>query len=196
MNHQLANIVIIDRLSNELPAGLRYHSYIHTLTVYEAVKVIAKAEGVKGDEKNLLLTAAAYHDCGFLRSYFDHEIHGCEIAREMLPEFGYQKADIERISAMIMATKVPQEPKDHLARILCDADLDYLGGDDYDEIAGGLYQEFLLNGVMLDEAKWLDTQIKFLEIHEYWTDFSKIHRRPKKLLTLAKLKSKKEFEGQ
>ncbi|MDA0973125.1 MAG: hypothetical protein O2867_05255 [Bacteroidetes bacterium] len=40
-----------------------------------------------------------------------------------------------------MATKVPQEPKDHLARILCDADLDYLGGDDYDEIAGGLYQE-------------------------------------------------------
>jgi predicted metal-dependent HD superfamily phosphohydrolase len=196
MNPQLANILIIDRLSNELHENLKYHSYIHTLKVYEAVKVISKAEGVKGDEKSLLLTAAAYHDCGFLRSYFDHEFHGCEIAKEMLPEFGYGKEDIKKVCEMIEATKVPQQPKDHLARILCDADLDYLGGDEYDEIADGLYREFLLNGIMIDEEKWLDTQIKFLETHEYWTDFSRINRNPRKLITLAKLKSRKEFEGE
>ena len=76
----------------------------------------------------------------------DHEAAGCVIARETLPEFGFDKKSIARIEEMIMATKVPQQPTTQLARILCDADLDYLGGMEYTEISTTLYQELSENG--------------------------------------------------
>ena len=38
-------------------------------------------------------------------------------------------------SQLILATKVPQKPKNKLEKIICDADLDYLGREDFDNIS-------------------------------------------------------------
>ena len=38
-----------------------------------------------------------------------------------------KKKDIEIICGIIMATKIPQRPKNYLEEIICDADLNYLG---------------------------------------------------------------------
>jgi predicted metal-dependent HD superfamily phosphohydrolase len=155
----------------------------------EAVKEIVKFEKVDDTELVLLLTAAAYHDCGFLTTYLDHEAAGCVIARETLPEFGFNSKAIARIEEMIMATKVPQQPTTRLARILCDADLDYLGGGEYTEIASRLYQELSENGFYLTEDRWLLTQIEFLNAHQFWTDFAMEHRNPAKQEVLKSLES-------
>jgi len=45
---------------------------------------------------------------------------------------------------MIMATKIPQSPKNLLEQIICDADLDYLGRERYEENSLLLLQELRL----------------------------------------------------
>jgi uncharacterized protein len=79
----------------------------------------------------LLKTACLFHDIGFTISGQDHEERGCEIAEEVLPDLNYDSDQINRIKGMIMATKIPQTPNNKLEQIICDADLDYLGRDDF-----------------------------------------------------------------
>ena len=89
---------------------------------------------------------------------------------------------------MIMATKIPQSPKNKLEKIICDADLDYLGRDDFEPISNSLYKEFLDFGFVKDHNDWMQKQVGFLESHHYFTKSSQELRQPKKTDQLIKLK--------
>jgi len=127
------------------------------------------------------------------RGDFAHEVFGQlnKFAEKELPDFGFNKEDIEIIKGMIMATKVPQKPHTLLEKIICDADLVYLGGDNYDSISTTLHKELTLNGIDLDEDQWLDMQINFLESHNYWTEYYLNRLAPNKKSVLDRLKSRK-----
>jgi uncharacterized protein len=188
MNFEAAKHHILYRLENELAKNLYYHGPHHTRDVHKAVIEIGRGEGIEGDELLLLKTAALYHDSGFLETYQNHEAAGCEIVRQKLPGFGYGKAQIEQICAMIMATRIPQDPQDHLAQILCDADLYYLGTDDFFPIGNDLFREFREYGVLSNEEEWNRIQLKFLSSHKYFTQTALHQRRPKKVIHLKFVK--------
>jgi len=187
MNHQGAIDHILHRLDTELAPHLLYHGLHHTLDVLEATRRIGNEERVSAHELELLLVAAAYHDCGFLDTYSDHELAGCAIARKALPDFGFTAADIETICVMIMATKVPQDPKSGLANILCDADLDYLGRDDFKSIGDTLFEELKYIGILQHVEAWNRIQVKFLSAHRYHTAYSKANREAAKQAHLGKV---------
>lgn len=179
---------IIQKLREELPANLTYHGLHHTLDVYQASEEIAKIEGIEGEDLLLLKTAALYHDSGFTKTYQNHEDAGCEIARESLPDFGYSAAQIEKICGMIMATRIPQTPHNHLEQIICDADLYYLGRKDFYSIGNSLFQEFLNQGIVSDEVSWNELQVKFLSSHSYFTETAINKRQAKKDKHLQEVK--------
>jgi uncharacterized protein YozE (UPF0346 family) len=195
-NHQQAIDFILDKMKSQLPANLRYHSISHTLEVISSVKFLMQKQEVSEKEKKLLLTAAAYHDSGFTQTYKNHESIGCEIAQEALPQFDFNEEDIEKIQAMILATKIPQSPKNELEKIICDADLDYFGGENYYPIAQTLFDELKLNGNNLSGEDWLKMQIGFLEMHHYWTDYGQKVLAPKKAEILKELKAQREASQQ
>jgi uncharacterized protein len=118
----------------------------------------------------LVLTAALLHDIGFLRHYRDHELHSCNFAKEILPNYGYRGGAIKKICNLIKATKIPQSPKNLLERILCDADLDYLGRTDFYDIGQTLFKEMKLLKMIDTEDDWNKLQISFLEKHTYFTE--------------------------
>lgn len=180
------------RLRAEWPVNLTYHSPAHIEDVYEAALRYARAENLTDFETQILCTAVLYHDSGFLIGTTNHESHSCDLARNELPDFGYSSLDIDVICHMIEATRIPQRPKNKMAQILCDADLDYLGRDDYFPIADTLYQELLYLKVIATEKEWLDIQIDFLEAHEYQTEFARMWRNSGKAKVLNILKIKSE----
>ena len=149
---------------------------------------IAKAEGIENERQLFLLKVAAlYHDTGFLQTYANHEQKSCEIFLRDSDDFGFSKDEKELITSLIMATKLPQTPHALLEKIICDADLDYLGRGDFFEIGEGLRKEFLKFGVINSAAEWDALQIKFLSNHHYHTITSKNLRERAKQENIAKL---------
>lgn len=189
-----AKLHIQKRLKNELPKYLYYHSTEHIKDVYNAVKQIAASEGVKGENLKLLLIAAMYHDSGFMIQAKNHEKLSCTIVKETLPDFGFPPEQIKKICGMIMATKIPQNPQNHLEEILCDADLDYLGREGFFIIGNHLFEELKTYKIVNTKRDWNLLQIGFLEQHNYFTKTAIALRKPQKdkYLTLLKEKTKSD----
>ncbi len=180
---------VIHHVLSRLSEKLTYHNVEHTSDVLEQVQRIGMEEGISEEDLLLLKIAALYHDTGFLSKYEGHEEIGCELVREDLPGFGFTEEQVDKICHLIMATRVPQRPGNKLEEIICDADLDYLGQDDFESISDSLRKEFLEFGIIHSDEEWFARQIKFLETHKYFTESSRKHRNPVKCQHLDKLKS-------
>lgn len=165
-------------LRENLPSNLFYHSPEHTDDVIRSAARIGEGEGCSPSEILLLKTAALFHDTGYLRDMREHEKRGCELATEMLAANKAGSEEIETICGLIMATKVPQVPETRLEEIICDADLDYLGRDDYFIIAENLHREFLAYEKVKSDKEWMQLQINFLQSHSYFTKYSIRNRQP------------------
>ncbi len=167
-------------LGKKLPGNLTYHGLHHTIDVLNAAMKIAEAENLSPDELKLLRIAILYHDAGFTTNYKEHENKGCEMAKKNLPAFGYSDNEIGIICGMIMATQIPQTPHTLLEKIICDADLDYLGRNDFHKISNTLFEEMKIYNNLHDEKEWNKIQKKFLENHQYYTAYGKKNREHKK----------------
>lgn len=190
MQFKEAKKFIMAKLKKELPKHLFYHSVEHIKDVYDSARVIAKAEKISKEDIDLLLTAALFHDAGFMIDQKEHERLSAELAQKYLPDFGYTPEQIRKISGMIMATKIPQSPKNLLEEILCDADLDYLGRDDFFTIGDKLFSELSMYGIINSENEWNKLQASFLEKHHYFTKTALKNRKAKKDEHLELIKSK------
>lgn len=176
------------KLKEGLSPNLYYHGVHHTIDVLAALTHISKNENIGGEQLVLLKTAALLHDSGFTETYINHEEAGCRITRQMLPDYGYSAQDIEIICGMIMATKIPQTPDNKLEEIICDADLDYLGRDDFYPISHSLFKELVFRGVLTDENEWNKIQIKFLSHHQYFTATCQNQREANKQQRIEEIK--------
>lgn len=188
MDYAGAKAYILNRLERELSPRLTYHGVHHTLDVLAVTKELARLEGVPEPDLPVLLTAALFHDSGFLINNRKHEKLGCRIVRKQLPAFDYSPEEIDRICRMIRATKIPQSPKSHLAAILCDADLDYLGRGDFYEIGQTLFEELRTYRILKTQSEWNRLQVKFLSAHEYHTTTNRQRREPVKQRYLEELR--------
>ncbi len=178
----------LERLERELPDNLYYHSLGHTRDdVAPAVERLAAIEGIEGEALLLLRTAAYFHDIGFIVQYNDHETASVQIAQEALPHFGYTEEQIEAISHMIMATRLPQSPGNRLEEILADGDLDNLGRDDFEERSQVLRAELETIGVTSSDEDWYQRQLEFIQHHRYFTDAARRLRDTKKEQNIKEL---------
>lgn len=195
INYYKAERFILSKLKKELSPKLHYHSYEHSKDVTRQAERIAIGEGITDEDLFLLKSAASYHDAGFVEQYERNEPIGARMAAEILPKFGYTEAHIERIKELIFVTQVPHKPKNNLEEIICDADLDYLGRDDFHEIADRLRIELREHGKIDSDRKWDQMQVSFLTNHRYFTKTSIETRLDKKRMNLEDIKRKLEADN-
>ncbi len=175
-------------LETGLSEKLTYHCYPHTVWVVESCLVLAKNQGIENPEDlRLLETAAWLHDAGFTRTYFNHEEKSCEIAIEILNGEGATKTEVDKVCTLIMSTRIPQSPCCLLGEILCDADLDYLGRDDFYYWSLQLKKEWENHGIIKSNEEFEERQLKFLNAHRYHTQDAQNRREPVKQLYLKEL---------
>ncbi|MFM8322788.1 MAG: cyclic nucleotide-binding domain-containing protein [Chloroflexota bacterium] len=165
-----ARSYVMGRLEQELPAEYAYHNLRHTAQdVLPAAERLAEMEGVQGEDLLLLQTAVLFHDLGFVETYANHEDLGIQIAREVLPQFGYSAAQIQLIEGIIQTTRLPQSPHTLLERIMADADLDVIGRDNFLEYNQNLRDEYRTQGRVYSDREWYASQLKFIRDHSYFT---------------------------
>lgn len=177
-------------LEEQLPKNLYYHSVEHTREVIQAVEHLSLCEGVRDEGLFLLKTAALFHDLGFTQQYEHNEPIGAAMAQKILPDFGYSELHIETVKELIFATEVPHKPVNKMQEIMCDADLDYLGTDDFEAISQKLKHELMEKGKITSDRHWDEVQVPFLENHRYFTPTAIASRGPKKEENLAAVRQR------
>lgn len=189
---------MLNRLAQDLDPTLYYHGVLHTFEdVLPAVDRICKGEGVVASDRELLLAAAIFHDAGFLERYNGNESIGARMAAEALPNEGFSSPEIERVLDLILATELReidgvmlQVPgSDNLKRILCDADLDNLGRDDFFQVSDNLRRELEERGRKMTDLDWYSRQVLFVSQHRWFTETQRRERQPKKEENLRRLRS-------
>ncbi|MDB0011288.1 hypothetical protein N9E20_00615, partial [Crocinitomicaceae bacterium] len=190
INYNKAERYITKLLEKKLSDKLHYHCIDHIQDVVNAVENLALTEDVTDEGLFLLKSAASYHDAGFIEQYDKNEPIGARLAEEILPKYGYTEENIQIIKELIYVTQIPHKPKNKLEEIICDADLDYLGRDDFHEIADRLRRELREHGKINSDRQWDEIQVQFLSNHRYFTKTAIATRRPKKLKNLEEIKER------
>jgi len=184
----------LDILHSDLPHGLHYHSIRHTLNALKNCEEYIRYFNIDRYQAKLLRIGVLLHDIGFTVSMDHHELEGAKIANELMTEFEFAKSEIKFVTQLILATELPQKPKNLMERIICDVDLDYLGRKDFYEISDLLYQELLERSEFFDKTQWNRIQIAFLENHTYHTEFARKKRQGLKEQRIDELKYMVSFQ--
>ncbi len=193
MDFDNLNKYVLNRLRSLLPEKISYHDITHTLNVEKAAMRFAKLEGIKPEEMLLLRTAVLFHDAGFVRQYLHNEDFGMQMAKSILPEFGYDQKAVDLVCRIIEVTKNSVEPETLLEKIMCDADHDYLGRPDYHSVVNKLRDEMAHFERTFDDLEWIDYQLNFLENqHVYYTETAQNLRDFGKSARIHDLKTRRE----
>lgn len=179
-----------ERLQKELPVEYKYHSLEHTEDVIQQAELIGKAESLNEHQMGVVLTAALFHDAGFIIQRKNHEQISCNIFLEYADEHALSKEIKRDVMRCIHATEIPQSPSSKMENVLCDADLDYLGRNDFEEIAELLYEELLSCKEVDSIAQWDKIQVQFLGNHKYHTAYSIKNRKDKLQENLEVIKAR------
>ncbi len=174
-------------LISSLPSHFTYHNLNHTISVVEAVDIIADKDTFSAKEREILKIAAWFHDTGFVKTYRGHEQASIDIAKTFLKKHGFAKQDILAVSACIKATKITHEPKSLMEKAIRDADVCHLACDDYFNKLSLLKEEWehVFQQKITDE-KWFTENLNFLTNHRFETPYCKNNLKQKKQKNLFK----------
>ena len=79
-----AGFFIENLFKDKLSPAFLYHNYKHTQEVVANAEILANADNLNEEEKEILLVACWFHDSGYTEDIMLHEEKSCEIAAEFL----------------------------------------------------------------------------------------------------------------
>jgi exopolyphosphatase/pppGpp-phosphohydrolase len=181
-------------LKSDLPSQLHYHGLNHTLEVLGICNQYIERSAIDPDNACLLRVGALLHDIGFTIANKNHEEESISLAGPLMDKYGFSQADHKVVEGLIRSTRVPQMPQNLLEEIICDADLDYLGREDFYVISERLFEELKAFGLVTNKMQWNKRQIEFMENHHYHTVFARENRQPRKEQRIRELKNFVAFQ--
>ncbi len=190
MNNLIAEISdYVKQIFEKFPALFLYHNLQHTVDVVNIVKDISENSGTNEEEKELLLIAAWFHDTGYPQNISHHEEKSTEIAREYLEKLNFPEVKINTVEKLILSTRMPQNPITMPEKIICDADISYIGHNDFISRIASLRNEWAqsIKKTFTDE-EWIKQNIEFIESNSFYTDYARQKFDETRKKNLARLK--------
>ncbi|MBO9152323.1 Pycsar system effector family protein [Chitinophaga sp. GCM10012297] len=175
---------------------LVYHNLAHTLQVVQAAEQISAYYRLTEADQLVVLLAAWFHDMGYLLGdRTQHEPAGAEAAKAFISQQQLPESMGQAVADCILATRIPQHPRNLLEQIVCDADLFHLGSKDFSKRNKLLRTEVeLATEQKISGADWAKSSIQFLETHTYHTAYCRTLLKQQKEENLEKLRSKLEHK--
>jgi len=176
---------------------LIYHNLQHTNGVVKAATEIANHYQLSDEDFFIVLSACWFHDTGYFEDPKNHEHKGAELAAEFLQAHGVGEDVISKVKACIMATHMPQSATTLLEQIVCDADLFHLGTDEFPEKDKLMRKEInACYNMDLSKQEWHQKTVKFLQDHQYYTEYCKLLLSEKQAKNLADVQKKIDKKGE
>lgn len=190
--------------TKELNESFVFHNVDHTLDVVKASETIASKYSLDDKDYFSLILAAWFHDTGYVRGKtFGHEEASKNYAIDFMKTHDLDEEIINKVGNCILATKMPQTPSNNIERIICDADLYHLGGNDFDVKNSLLRKEInKLQQEKMSKKEWRIKNIEFLRRHRYFTEYGQQILEPLKQKHISEIldemdkKDKKSIKNQ
>lgn len=184
-------------LRNELPDSFIYHNLSHTQRVVQNTNDLIKGENVSETDAENLLTAAWFHDTGFIKGTENHEKQSVIIASEFLKELGLTTERIKIITDIILATQMSHQPNNLLEQIIKDADCAHFGTKNFMDLSELVRFELQqTSNKTFTDNEWTQENISFLtKKHQFYTNFAFenwLQIKEKNIATLIKTSKKLE----
>lgn len=193
-----AESFVTQKLGKEIDTTYLYHNLRHTERVVKSAKELIEGEKIGDKDREKLMVAVWFHDLGYLKSHDNHEEHSCQLAREFLEKQDCPEEFITDVCSLILATKMNYEPKNHLEKIMRDADSSHFAKKSFLQTSELLREELKqLNLKDYSIEDWREENIHLLRVkHRYFSDharenWQKGKDKNIKRLVKAKNKSKK-----
>lgn len=188
---------VIALLSKKLDPKFVFHNLAHTMQVAEAVEGIATFYQFSEEEKIILIIAAWFHDTGFTTGRIEgHETESIRIAQSFLVRHSIRQPVIAKVSACILATKMPQHPLSGMDKVICDADLFHLGSNNFKERTELLRLELQsYYNTPVSEREWDMNNIEFLKSHHYFTGYGQQMLEPVKQQWIKKIEKRNSLKS-
>lgn len=136
-------------------------------------RILAESQGLPDDRIENLLLAAWFHDTGHSVNYYGHEYYSAEIAAEELAHHNLDKSRIQAIRYLILATNPHIDSSNPDEDLIKDADLHYLGGDQYFPLSNELRKEWAtVEGRTMTERQWYEQSLAFFKRHRWLTEWA------------------------
>jgi predicted metal-dependent HD superfamily phosphohydrolase len=175
-------------LAEHLPANIIFHDFNHALMIKKYAETIGGQTGLNAEEMNMLRISALFHEVGYVNSYEQSNEESIKIASAFLAEHNIDQQAIDHISEIIRSTKLPQNPKDKIAEVLCDADLMYIATESGIEQFDLLYDEAAMSAKKPGKRPVYEKgSIDSFTTHAYFTDFGKTSLQPAKEAAVRRL---------
>ena len=181
---------VFNLFKENLDQSFLYHNFTHTERVLRSLREIIKDdENIDSETAKALQLAAILHDTGYTVTRNNHEEESVKIAKNFLKEENADDSIIEKVSQCILATKMSDEPKSQIEKIIRDADSSHFGKEYFEEASEFLRKELEIQGIAQHSSSdWLDGNIKMLSTkHEFYTDYALKNWQPQKEKNLGKL---------
>jgi predicted metal-dependent HD superfamily phosphohydrolase len=164
--YMMGKLIAVSGISRAIGPRLPYHNNCHIEDVYRASIRYARLEGLDQEQTFILGTAALMHDVIYIPSGRYNEDMSCEVSTVVLGCLGYTVPEIKEVNRLISSTKMPTRPSSLDEKILCDADLDILGGEEFWD-----RQEQLRIELGIERIRWYrEIEPGFLSRHVYYTE--------------------------
>ncbi len=184
--------VVYSILDEEVPRSTVFHGRQHTQRVFQAARTLAEKEALSEADQLLTLTAALLHDIGYRETRVNHERISADFGHEILPDFGYSLAQVDRIHALILLTATrsttsrasagDNKASESLSeQILLDACWEYFGAEDRLEQIELLYKEEFHNGLVTDRIRFYQKLVAQITVHTYFTKTAHAVWQPNKM---------------
>ena len=180
---------VAELFKKKLPNTCLYHNYTHTKRVLKSTKEIIENSDISKEDEHALLLAALLHDTGYSESIENHEDHSVVISEKFLQELETPAILIDKVSNLIIATKMKYQPVTLLEKVIRDADSSHLAKEYFSETSEYLRQELQLQDIdTYSDADWLKINIDFLQNkHQFHTEYALKNWQPKKEQHLAEV---------
>jgi len=184
-----AKLFVIDFYGQNRDEKLHFHTLEHTINVVRKAKDIGTHMKLGDPELRVVLTAAWFHDIGYLIRLEDHENASAALARSFFEKNPAEPGFAEAVEDCIKATKRDHEPLTVPEKVIMDADVAHFGDDQFISISKKLRKERACcqNREIPALGYWKET-LSFLERQHFYTEFAQEHFQPVKQQNVDKVK--------
>lgn len=160
---------VLELVASNMNLNLHFHKTDYIKRVCNQSELLGRSENISDDELLLLQTAALMLFSGLSETYDHFENASVDIAKQILPEYGYDEKQIDRICNLILAAKEPFMPRNILEYIMIDAKMEYVGRTDYITQVKLLYLEKKNAYRELTREKFLKEQVGLISSFNFYT---------------------------